>query len=84
MSTVIDHPSKFISSEFTDPIRRLSAEAEQLRDLHPDQLTIIQKGRWLNMFVPKEYGGSELSLPQGVRVEECLSWADGRDRKSVV
>ncbi len=29
------------------------------------------------MFVPKEFGGLELSLPDGVKIEECLSWADG-------
>ncbi len=73
----IEHPSKFIASEYTDRIRKAAAEAESLRKLHPDQLSIIMEQNWLNMFVPKEYGGVELSLSEGVRIEECLSWADG-------
>ena len=77
MSAAIPHPSMFLSGTQTDTIRHAAAEAEQLRDLHPDQLTTIRSGRWFNMFVPKEYCGLELSLPEGVRIEECLSWADG-------
>jgi len=73
----IEHPSTFIAHELTDTIRGASAEAEKLRNLHPTQLQIIREQNWLNQFVPKEFGGLELSLPEGVRVEECLSWADG-------
>lgn len=73
----IEHPSAFVAREWTDAIRGASAEAERLRCLHPLQLQIIRGQNWLNQFVPKEFGGLELSLPEGVRVEECLSWADG-------
>lgn len=73
----IEHPSQFIPGEFTSAIRVRASEAESLRKLHPDQLKIIMEKNWLNMFVPKEFGGLELPLPEGVRVEEGLSWADG-------
>ncbi|HLZ16394.1 MAG TPA: acyl-CoA dehydrogenase family protein, partial [Cyclobacteriaceae bacterium] len=73
----IEHPSRFISNEYTDQIRRVAAEAERFGNLHPDQVSIIREQNWLNMFVPKRYGGIELSLSEGVRIEECLSWADG-------
>ena len=77
MKKVIEHPSKFIDKKWTDAIARFAMEAEQLGDLHPDQLAIIHSCHWLKMFVPKVYGGLELSLAEGVRIEECLSWADG-------
>src|SRR5579859_3977437 len=73
----IEHPSRFISGEYTEPIRAAAAEAENLGKLHPDQLSTIMKQNWLNMFVPKEYGGIALSLSEAARIEECLSWADG-------
>jgi alkylation response protein AidB-like acyl-CoA dehydrogenase len=73
----IEHPSAFISQDLTDQIRSAGNEAERTRNLHPIQLQIIHEQNWLNQFVPKEFGGLELSLPQGVRIEECLSWADG-------
>ncbi len=73
----IEHPSKIIAPEFTDAIRLAAAEAERLRDLHPGQLSIIREQNWFSMFVPREFGGLELSLPEGVRIEECLSWTDG-------
>src|SRR5258708_12473432 len=77
MSNIIAHPSKFIASEFTESISRAAAEAEHLRMLHPDQLSVIHKLGWFKMFVPREYSGLALSLPEGIRIEECLSWADG-------
>ncbi len=77
MTKIIEHPSTFIDGKWTDPIARFAMEAEKAADLHPDQLAIIHSRRWLKMFVPKRYGGLELSLPEGVQMEECLGWADG-------
>jgi alkylation response protein AidB-like acyl-CoA dehydrogenase len=71
------HPGKFISREVTDVIRTFAADAEQLGELHPMQLAQIYQHRFFHLFVPKEKGGLELSLPEGLRIEESLSWADG-------
>lgn len=67
----------FISDELTETIRELAAEAEKGGSLHPRQLDIIYKNGWFNLFVPKQYGGLELSLPEGLRIEESLARADG-------
>ncbi len=73
----IEHPSVFIKKELTDSIRAVALESESLRKLHPDQLSIIHQEKWFSMFVPKIYGGLEFSLPEGVKIEEALSCADG-------
>ncbi len=70
--TSVDHPSKFVASEYIDRIRNTASAAEHLQRLHPDQLSTLIEQNWLNMFVPKEYGGLELSLPEGVRIERMF------------
>lgn len=72
-----EHPSKFIDKDAADRIIRCGAEAEHLKDLHPDQLAIIHEKQWFKMFIPRAYGGLGFSLPQVLRTEEALSWADG-------
>ncbi len=71
------HPSTFVSSSVLNEIRKYAEEAESLRDLHPRQLDIILKEKWFKMFVPKEFGGSALSIIEVLRIEEGLAWADG-------
>lgn len=73
----INKPSEFIAETLTDKIRSVAAEAERMRSLHDVQLNTIYKEGWFNMYVPKEFGGLGLSLPDILRIEECLSWADG-------
>ncbi|WP_276504493.1 acyl-CoA dehydrogenase [Terrimonas pollutisoli] len=73
----ISHPGSFIASEITDVIRNNAAEAEKLVRLHDKQLEVIYRENWFNLFVPKFFGGLELSLPEALRVEEALAWADG-------
>lgn len=73
----IPHPSSFIDTQFTYSIRQFASEAERMGSLHPEQLSVIYKEHWFNLFVPKEYGGLGLSLPEGLRIEESLAWADG-------
>ncbi len=73
----VAHPSTFITAAILDEIREHAHEAELLRDLHPRQLEIIFREKWLKMFVPKEFGGLAISLPEVLRVEEALAWADG-------
>ncbi|GHN03252.1 hypothetical protein WSM22_47410 [Cytophagales bacterium WSM2-2] len=74
---IIEHPSHVLNHLTVDVIRQAAAEAESMRRLHPDQLEMIYKQRWLNMYVPKKSGGLELSLPEILRIEESLAWADG-------
>jgi hypothetical protein len=71
------HPSEFIPSELADIIRDTAGESEQLKQLHPSQLKLIREQKWFQLFVPKIYGGLELSLPEALRMEEALAWADG-------
>jgi len=71
------HPSEFISKELVDIIRDTAHEAEKLKRLHPLQLKIILEQKWFQLFVPKIYGGLELSLPEALHFEEALAWTDG-------
>jgi alkylation response protein AidB-like acyl-CoA dehydrogenase len=73
----IDHPSRWLNKKVADAIRSTALEAESLRQLHPEQLDSIYKERWLKMFVPKKFGGLELSLPEVLKTEEALAWCDG-------
>ncbi|MBI3481890.1 MAG: acyl-CoA dehydrogenase, partial [Bacteroidetes bacterium] len=72
-----EHPSHWLNNHIVEDIRRTAAEAEVMRQLHPDQLNIIYQQRWLKMFVPKKFGGLELSIPEILRIEESLAWTDG-------
>jgi indole-3-acetate monooxygenase len=71
------HPSRVIKKNSVETIRALSAKAEQLGTLHAGQLKIIYSQKWFRLFVPKKYNGLELSLPQGLKTEEAMAWADG-------
>lgn len=71
------HPSDLIDPSLAEVIRNASAEAEELGMLHPAQLAVIYKQGWFNLFVPHEYGGLDRSLPEALRTEEGLAWADG-------
>lgn len=76
MSTV-PQPSTFVQSTILESVRDHADEAEQLHDLHSAQLNWIYRERWFKMFLPAHQGGLELSLPQVVKTEEALAWADG-------
>jgi alkylation response protein AidB-like acyl-CoA dehydrogenase len=73
----ISHPSFFIDSASVDIIRQHTAEAEQMRSLPPGQLAVIYENQWFNLFVPNEYRGLGVSLPEGLKTEESLAWIDG-------
>ena len=74
---ITEHPSTFLHKNLTDTIRNAALEAECEGRLHNDQLDIIYRQQWFKMFVPPDYGGLGLSLPEILKIEECLSWADG-------
>lgn len=75
--TNIPHPSNFIDAKYTDIIRHYAAAAEKDGALHFEQLKVIRQQKWFNLFVPKVYGGLQLTLEQGLQIEEAVAWADG-------
>jgi indole-3-acetate monooxygenase len=66
-----------LSEEVLNRIRAGAFQAEKDGQLHPEQLDAIYHQRLFKMFVPKSLGGLELSLPEVLRLEEALAWADG-------
>lgn len=73
----ISHPSQCIDHKLTGAIRSCSAKAEAAGSLQPEQLSIIYQNKWFKLFVPENYGGLQLSLPEALMIEEALSWIDG-------
>ena len=73
----INHPSHYLQPEWVKIIRNKAFEAESIAQLHPDQLAIIYEQGWFKILVPTVYSGREMSLPDLVRLEESISWADG-------
>ncbi|HRP56680.1 acyl-CoA dehydrogenase [Agriterribacter sp.] len=69
--------SQLVAAGSVDTIRRYAAAAEQLGQLHPQQLKLIFEQNWFNLFVPRSMGGLELQLPEAVRLQEALALADG-------
>jgi alkylation response protein AidB-like acyl-CoA dehydrogenase len=73
----IDHPSLMMQPQWVEIIRNNAAEAEKLGKLNAAQLALVYEQQWFNLVSPAEYGGLQSSLPQLVKIEEALSWADG-------
>ena len=73
----IDHPATLLQTQWVDVIRSHAAEAEALGKLHPAQLALVYQQQWFNLLAPAVYGGLQTTLPELVKIEEALSWADG-------
>lgn len=73
----IDHPAKLLKPEWIEILRSGAAKAEETGLLQPQQLELIYQHKWLNLLVPKVYGGVQKPLPEMVRLEESLAYADG-------
>lgn len=71
------HSYPGLSHEIADIIRKDASEAEAQGRLSPEQLKLIYDQKWFHLFVPEEYGGLALSLPEAVRLEESIAYADG-------
>ncbi|TZF82041.1 acyl-CoA dehydrogenase [Pedobacter sp. BS3] len=71
------HPSSFLNTEWTAIIRQYAAQAEQRGSLHSKQLELIYRQQWFKLFVPNVYGGLQFNLPDAIKLEEGMSWADG-------
>jgi alkylation response protein AidB-like acyl-CoA dehydrogenase len=74
---MIEHPSAFIKPEQIATMRNVAREAEQMKHLHPEQIAIIHKQKWFELFVPVQFNGLGLSLPEALQLEEALAWTDG-------
>src|SRR5688572_19738660 len=77
MDENVKHPSEFLPLAVANEIRNEAGAAEQSRILTNRQQQIVYDHQWLNMYVPKTYGGLQLTLPEILRIEEGLAWADG-------
>ena len=66
-----------IHQDTANKLRQQACIAEIIGTLTDEQLAIVYKEKWFKLFVPKEYGGLELSLPEGLRIEETLASIDG-------
>jgi alkylation response protein AidB-like acyl-CoA dehydrogenase len=73
----IEHPSVHLQADWVKIIRDTSAEAEKSGKIHPDQLAVIYEQKWFKLLVPAVYSGLEKSIPELVRLEESISWANG-------
>lgn len=77
MENQLPHPSALISRVDINIIRKNAAEAEQSGLLNAGQLDIIYREGWFKLLVPKVYTGKQITLPDLVRLQEAISWADG-------
>ena len=77
MENLVPHPSVFIDSDDVNIIRSSSREAEKTGNLHPKQLEIIYAQKWFKLLVPEVYTGTQITLPNLIRLQEAISWADG-------
>ncbi len=58
-------------------IQDFQSKAIAKKSLVQEQLDLIFKNSWFNIWVPKEYGGLEYNLPQGLNLLEELAYYDG-------
>ena len=73
----IEHPSVHLRADLVKTIRDTSEEAEKSGKIHPDQLAVIYEQQWFKLLVPAVYSGLERPIPELVRLEESISWANG-------
>lgn len=66
-----------LSPKTIDNIRSESAAAEKTGKLTAKQLQLLYDNEWLSAMVPSTYGGRQLSMPEVVKLEESLAYADG-------
>jgi alkylation response protein AidB-like acyl-CoA dehydrogenase len=77
MNTLLQHPSAVLLPAFTEQIRADAEQAEREGALTREQLALAIEQQWFTMLAPDVYGGLEKDLPNVVRLEEAIAWADG-------
>ena len=73
----MSYPHSVLSPEIINTIRKGCLQAEEQGRLLPEQLELIYQQKWFRLFVPKELRGLALPLPEAVRLEENIAYADG-------
>jgi len=73
----IAHPKYFLQADKLEAIRSFAGDAESSGKLHPEQLAAIYKSKLFEMFVPQQLGGLGFTLPEVLKTEEAIAWADG-------
>lgn len=58
-------------------IRDAQAKSISAKQLITEQLELVYKNNWFNIWVPKEYNGLDLSLIEGFRLLKNLAYWDG-------
>ena len=71
------HPAALLHTDWINLIQDTASSSEDQGKLHPYLLELIYQQGWFKLMVPSIYGGQERTLPEVVRLEEALSWADG-------
>jgi alkylation response protein AidB-like acyl-CoA dehydrogenase len=77
MNRELAHPSLILDGETVATLRAHAAAAEAAKRLHDRQLAIVLDRKWFKLFVPPQWGGLGLTLPETLKLEEALAWADG-------
>jgi len=75
--TILPSPAHFLPDGVLQLIRGQAAVAEGRRDLSPAVMDLVYKEGWFRLLTPRRWGGRALPLPQLVRLEEGLAFADG-------
>ncbi|MFC6100994.1 acyl-CoA dehydrogenase family protein [Olivibacter domesticus] len=66
-----------IPENLIEKLRGQTFLSEKMERLTDEQLAVIYEQKWFKLFVPNEFGGLNLSLPQGLMLEESLAKIDG-------
>lgn len=66
-----------IPENLIEKLRSQASLSEKIERLTNEQLAVIYEQKWFKLFVPREFGGLNLSLPQGLMLEESLAKIDG-------
>ncbi|ANH82969.1 acyl-CoA dehydrogenase [Niabella ginsenosidivorans] len=66
-----------IRQEIKKPLETLAKLSDEQGVFLPGQLDIIYKEKWLKLFVPRSQNGLELTLIEGLEMEEALARIDG-------
>ncbi len=69
--------SSFINTKTANRLKDSSERAEAAGTLTAEQLAVIYANKWFKIFVPPQYGGLNMSLPEALRLEEDLARIDG-------
>ena len=77
MSGDLAHPAGFLDPATIAALRAPAPAAESARKLDDRQLAVIRERKWFKLFVPAQWGGLGLTLPQALELEEALAWVDG-------